>query len=225
LQINKRLFYRIGLYGVAAIIAYALYARANVPPETDAQYCKRKGMVKIHDRFYKYDVYEHDEMKPIVDMLTKTCNGDAYCEIDHAYQYVLSIPYKSSTINRNPADVINQNGGDCDEKSFLLATLLLQNKYPCVLILTNDHGFLAINVPDDTSLKQPSSYVTFNEKKYYFADATLKAGYIGQYNNIKEEEITGIFDMQAKKEVPLKSVELFINSSNISLNNSVNIRH
>lgn len=208
--LNKRLYYRIGLYSVAAIVAYSLYARANVPPETDAQYCERKGMVKIHDRFYKYDVYEHDEMKPIVDMLTKTCKADAYCEIDHVYQYVLSIPYKSSTINRNPADVINQNGGDCDEKSFLLATLLLQNKYPCVLILTNDHGFLAVNVPNNQSLKQPTSYVTFDGKRYYFADATLKDGYIGQYNDVKQQEITGVFDMEAKQEIPLENVQFFI---------------
>lgn len=208
--IYKRIFARIVLYGVAGIIAYSLYLRANVPPETDAQYCKRKGMVKIHDAFYKYDVYEHDEMKPIVDMLTKTCNGDAYCEIDHIYQYVLTIPYKSSTASRNPADVINQNAGDCDEKSFLLATLLLQNKYPCVLILTKDHAFLAVNVPNDQSSKQPISYLTFEEKKYYYADATLKAGYIGQYNNVKQQEITGVFDMQAKKEIPLKKAQFFL---------------
>ena len=211
--LNKRLFYRIALYSVAGIIAYTLYARANVPPETDAQYCSRKGMVKIHDRFYKYDVYEHDEMKPIVDMLTKTCNGDAYCEIDHAYQYVLSIPYKASTTNRNPADVINQNGGDCDEKSFLLATLLMQKKYHCLLILTKDHGFLAINVQNDQPLKKPFSYLTFEGKKYYFADATLKAGYIGQYNDIKEQEITGVFDMQAKKELALDKMQYFISKT------------
>ena len=206
----KRLLYRIALYGVASVIAYALYLRANVLPETDAQYCKRKGMVKVHDRFYKYDVYEHDEMKPIVDMLIKTCNGDPYCEIDHAYQYVLSIPYKSSTVSRNPADVINQNGGDCDEKSFLLATLLLQHKYACVLIVTKDHGFLAVNVPNEQSLKKPSAFLTFNGKKYYFADATLKTGYIGQYNHIKKEEVTAVFDMQRKEEIPLQKVEFFL---------------
>lgn len=211
--LNKRLFYRIGLYSVACLIAYSLYLRANVPPETDEQYCKRKGMVKIHDRFYKYDVYEHNEMKPIVDMLTKTCNGDPYCEIDHAYQYVLSIPYKTSTTSRNPADVINQNGGDCDEKSFLLATLLLQNKYPCLLLITNDHGFLAVNVPDSRSLKQPTSYLIFEGKKYYFTDATLKNGYIGQYNDVKQQEITAVFDMVTKQEIPLEKVQFFISTT------------
>lgn len=205
--IYKRLFYRIGLYGVAGIIAYSLYARANVPPETDDEYCKRKGMVKIHDRFFKYDVYEHDEMKPIVDMLTQGCNGDEYCEIDRAYQYVLKIPYKQSTTNRNPSDVINQNSGDCDEKSFLLATLLLQKKYACLLITTKDHGFIGVHIPNEKEIKQPSSYFIYDGKKYYFAETTIPVGYIGQYNGIKEQEIEGIFDMVAKKEIPLEKVD------------------
>lgn len=204
---NKRLLYRIGLYGTAGFIAFSLYARANAVPETDQEYCQRKGMVKIHDRFYKYDVYEHNEMKPIADMLTQNCNGDSYCEIDHAYQYVLKIPYKESTIDRNPSDVINQNEGDCDEKSFLLATLLLQKHYECLLVTTKDHGFIAVHVPNESMFKQPVSYMTFNGKKYYIAETTLTNGYLGQYNNIDPQEIEGIFNMVTKKEVPLEQIE------------------
>jgi hypothetical protein len=205
---NKRLFYRIGLYSVAGVIAYSLYLRANVPPETDAEYCKRNGMVKIHDRFYKYDVYEHNEMKPIVDMLTQECNGNTYCEIDHIYQYVLKIPYKVSTTSRNPSDVINQNGGDCDEKSFLLATLFLQKHYECLLITTKDHGYLAVHIPDESILKKPISYLTFNDKKYYIAETTNINGYVGKYNNINSQEIAGIFDMATKKEITLDKIAL-----------------
>lgn len=207
--INKRLFARIGLYSVAGIIAFTLYARANVPPETDAEYCQRTGMVKIHNRFYKYDVYQHDEMKPFADMLTKGCEGDAYCEIDRAYQYVLKIPYKESSANRTPSDVINQNGGDCDEKSFLLATLLLQNHYECLLITTKNHGFIGVHIPHEKAITRPSSYVTFEGKKYYFAETTVPAGYIGQDNGVKEQEIEGVFDMVAKKEIPMQQVDFF----------------
>ncbi|MDO9208418.1 MAG: hypothetical protein Q7T91_09210 [Sulfuricurvum sp.] len=208
--INKRLLYRIGLYTVAGMIAFSLYAKANVPPETDAEYCKRCGMVKIHDQFFKYNVYEHNEMKPIVDMLIKGCSGDEYCEIDRAYQYVLRIPYKESTDNRNPSDVINQNGGDCDEKSFLLATLLLQKKYKCVLVTTKDHGFVAVHVPNETSLKYPYSYLTIAGKKYYFAETTVFQGYIGQDNNVQERDIDGVFDMVSKKEISLDKIEFHV---------------
>lgn len=210
---KKRIMYRIGLYGAAGIITFSLYTRANVPPETDEEYCQRRGMVKIHDRFFKYDVYEHGEMKPIVDMLTKECKGNEYCEIDQAYQYVLKIPYKKSAANRNPSDVINQNGGDCDEKSFLLATLLLQNQYECVLVTTKDHGFIAVHVPNDISLKHPSSYLVLNGKKYYFAETTFSAGYIGQYNNVEERDIDAVFDMVAKKEIPLDTLVFQITKS------------
>lgn len=201
---------RVVLYSIAAIVAFGIYERSQLPVETDEEYCERRGMVKIHDKFFKYDVYEHDEMKPIVDMLTKECNGDSYCEIDRAYQYVLKIPYKESTVNRNPSDVINQNGGDCDEKSFLLATLLLQHKYPCLLVTTKDHGFIAVHLPDDRSVKHPSTYLIIDGKKYYFADTTLLEGYIGQYNNVKKDDINGVFDMVVKKEIPLEKVEALV---------------
>ncbi|MDD2369661.1 MAG: hypothetical protein PHQ90_10190 [Sulfuricurvum sp.] len=208
----KRLLYRIGLYGIAGIVAYSLYLRANVPPETDEQYCERKGMVKIHNRFYKYDVYEHNEMKPIVDMLTQNCSGDSYCEIDHMYQYVLSIPYKESSVDRNPSDVINQNGGDCDEKSFLLATLLLQNHYECLLITTKEHGFIAVHIPDETKVKKPASYVIANGKKYFFAETTVSKGFIGEYNHINPKDIEGIFDMVTKKEIDVGKINFSIGS-------------
>lgn len=206
---NRRLLYRIGLYSTAGIIAYSIYARANIPPETDEEYCKRKGMVKIHDQFYKYDVYEHGEMKPFVDLLTDGCNGNSFCDIDRAYQYVLKIPYKESTQSRTPADVINQNGGDCDEKSFLLATLLLQKHYRCLLIMTKEHAFLTIHLPDESKIRRPNAYVTFEGEKYYFAETTLPHGYIGQYNNIREQEVEGVFDMTSKEEIPSDKISFF----------------
>lgn len=205
---NKQLLYRVVLYTVAGVIAYSLYLRANVPPETDAQYCQRKGMIKIHNRFYKYDVYEHNEMQPIAEMITKECNGNSYCEIEHMYQYVLKIPYKESTVNRTPSDVINQNGGDCDEKSFLLATLFLQKHHECLLITTKDHGYLAVHIADENTLKQPASYLTFNGKKYYIAETTNPSGYIGKHNNIAPTEVQGVFDMVTKKELALDTVEI-----------------
>ena len=42
-EVIKRLFSRIALYSIAALIGYTIYAKANVPPETDAEYCKKKG--------------------------------------------------------------------------------------------------------------------------------------------------------------------------------------
>ena len=205
--INRRVVSRVGLYSVAAMVAYSIYAHSNVPVETDEEYCERTGRVKIHGRFFKYDVYENGEMKTISDMLMRGCNGEASCEIDRAYQYVLSIPYQESGGNRTPSEVINQNGGDCDEKSYLLATLLLQQGHRCVFVTTKDHGFIAVHVEDDHLLKRPLSYLTIDAKKYYFAETTWTHGYIGQYNDVEVHDVDAVFDMVAKKEVPLSKVE------------------
>lgn len=205
-KINKRVVSRIALYSIAGVAAFFIYARGNVPLETDAEYCERTGRVKIQDRFFKYDVYENGEMKTIADMLSRGCNDDAYCEIDRAYQYVLKIPYQESSANRNPSEVIIQQGGDCDEKSYLLATLLLQQGYHCVFVTTADHGFIAVHLENGDSLKQPSSYLTVDGKKYYLAETTFTTGYIGQYNDVAQDEIEAVFDMVGRKEIPIDTV-------------------
>ena len=204
---------RIVLYGAAGIIAFSIYERGNVPIESDEEYCQRKGMVKIHGRFFKYDVYEHGEMKTIAQMLSKGCGGDEYCEIDRTYHYVLAIPYKESEGNRTPSDVINQNGGDCDEKSYLLATLLLQQGHRCLFVTTRDHGFIAVHVDNEDVLKHPSSYITVEGKRYYFAETTWKEGYVGQYNEVDRPKIEAVFDMVGKREIPIDEIEFHIEKS------------
>ncbi|MDD2829318.1 MAG: hypothetical protein PHW18_07055 [Sulfuricurvum sp.] len=210
---KKAIIYRVALYSIATIIAFGIYHRSQVPLETDQEYCDRTGRVKIHDRFFKYDVYQNNEMKPIADMLSKNCNGDNYCEINHAYQYVVKIPYKESNVSRTPSDVINQNGGDCDEKSFLLATLLLEMDQQSIFITTKDHAYLAIHLKNEEQLKGPLSYFMIHDKRYYVAETATNQGYIGQYNKIEEREIDGIYDIVEKKEIPLDQVEYHVNKS------------
>lgn len=207
---TRALISRSVLYSIAAIIAFGIYERSQTPIETDEAYCERTGKVKIHGRFFQYDVYEKGEMRSISDMLSKECNGNKYCEVDRAYQYVLKIPYKESIVSRTPSDVINQNGGDCDEKSFLLASLLLQQGYPCVLVTTKDHGFLAIHFEDPKVLSEPLSYLLIDEKKYYFAETTGIDGFVGAYNGVEAEAVEGIFDMVSKKEISLDKVKFQI---------------
>lgn len=203
---------RVVLYSIAAIVAFGIYERSQVPVETDQEYCERTGSVKIHDRFFKYDVYENGEMKSISDMLSKECNGDKYCEVDKAFQYVLKIPYKESNVSRTPSDVINENGGDCDEKSFLLASLLLPKGYSCVLVTTKEHGFLAIHFEDSKLISEELSYLLIDKKKYYFAETAGLSGFIGAYNGVKSTEVDGIYDMVKKQELPLEKVEFHIHT-------------
>ncbi len=207
---KKALISRVLLYSLAALAAYGIYERSQILPETDEAYCARTGKVKIHGRFFQYDVYENGEMKSISQMLSRGCEGKAYCEVDRAYRYVLNIPYKESTQSRTPSDVINQNGGDCDEKAFLLASLLLHRGYPCVLVTTKDHGFLAVHLEDPEVALEPLSYLLIEGKKYYFAETTGTAGSIGGYNGVRADEVEGVFDMVKKQELPRDRVEFHI---------------
>ena len=205
----KKIVARVFLYSVALVIAYGIYERSQTPVETDEEYCKRTGRIQIKDRFFKYDVFENGTMKPITDMLLQKCNGDAWCEIDTSYQYVVGIPYKESNESKTPSDVINTNGGDCDEKSFLLASLLLEKGHACLMITTKDHIYLAVHVENESKLTSPLSYFIIQNRRYYIAETTTNKGYVGQYNNVTQHEINGIFDMVEKKEIPLDHVEYY----------------
>lgn len=91
-------------------------------------------------------------------------------------------------------------------KIFLLATLLLQKKYPCVLVMTKDHAFIAIHFKNDSEIKSPASYLLIDGRRYYIAETTATDGYIGQYNNVNMEDIEAVFDMVTKQELVFEKI-------------------
>lgn len=206
----RKIIPRILLYSLGAMIALSLYHRMDAHVETDEEYCKRLGLIKFHGKYFKYEVYQRDEFKTMVQMLTRECNHDRACELDSLYQYVLKIPYAESNSTRTPSEVIIKNGGDCDEKSFLLASLFLQSGYECIFMTTPEHGFIAVHLDDSFPVRFPTSYVSIDNKKYYFAESTFGSGYIGKYNNIKVDSIDGIYDMSHKVEIPREKAEFHI---------------
>ena len=80
-----------------------------------------------------------------------------YTQIENIYKYVTNIPYytEHSEKVKNPLDVINSNSGDCDERSFLMASLLKEQHCKAILVFckykNQDHVFIAINKTKTTN--------------------------------------------------------------------------
>lgn len=162
---------------------------------------RENGYIKAKDRYIKYNVYENGEVKPIADMLSAGCNGDDACEIENIFNYVLHLPYKESQIDRDPSAVINQNGGDCDEKAYLFASLLIQRGYECVLIITKEHAFIAVHVKNDKKFSGEAAYLSIEGKKYFYAETSAEGSEIGQFNGFGLDQIESVFDILHKKEL------------------------
>lgn len=199
---------RIALYTLFAGAA-AWYLHQFPPKRNEAltkENYREKGYVKAKERYLKYSVYEKGEVKPIADMLAAGCGGDDACEIDNMFRYVLHLPYKESRADRDPSAVINQNGGDCDEKAYLFASLLIQRGHECLLVITHEHAFIAVHVKNDARLPAQAAYVSVGGKKYYYAETSAEESAIGMFNKIPHDAFEAVFDINRKIEIPLSEI-------------------
>ena len=76
------------------------------------------------------------------------------------------IPYKiNESIAKSPKKVVEQNFGDCDDKSNLLISLLKVKDYEAYFVLVPNHIFVIINL-EGINLNKKALYV--NNKKCWF---------------------------------------------------------
>lgn len=163
------------------------------------------------DIYLKYGVKEHGEVKPITDILNRNCKNDQ-CKIENYFDYVKKIPYRKGEKNKdkNSIDVIVKGAGDCDEKSYLFTSMLLEGKYKCLLIYTKNHTFVCVNIPNlQNDINR--SYISINNVKYYYAETTQTNAYIGAYNLIDPKDFLIVYDPITKKEVPIHTIQLYLN--------------
>ena len=74
----------------------------------------------IGDSTYVNQVRVDDYTKKLADFLTKNCKQDTICEVQNMLDFVTQIPYKiNESITKSPKKVVEQNFGDCDDKSNL----------------------------------------------------------------------------------------------------------
>lgn len=183
-----------------------IITRAPTQAEEQA-YMQEHHLIKLGSEYHWYGVKENGEVKPITNALEMNCQND-FCKIENYFNYVKKIPYEKGETNRNKnaIDVLMEGKGDCDERSDLLASLMIQGKYETILIYTKDHTFAGINVPNYNT-NERKSYFEYNNKKYYYAETTNINAYVGMYNGIDPKEFKYIYNVNEKKEIPMDQVK------------------
>lgn len=152
------------------------------------------------------NIAEKGEFKRLAEGLEAGCNNDN-CIKKNFYDLVKKIPYCISGKDRKPRDVLTQNGGDCDEKSFLFVSLLNEKDYSGILVYTKDHTFAGIEY-DEKDKNKKMAYIKTENKKYCYAELTNEKGYIGRFNGVEKDQIIGVYDIQAKRKIPLENIEV-----------------
>lgn len=167
--------------------------------------------IKVGELYAPYYIDENSKLKTIITNLKDRCGGNEACEVNQAFSYVSHIPYVRSEKHRPPIDVIVKNGGDCDEKAQLLAMILLETNHNCVLVYTQDHTFIAVEVDDASKVNPNNTHLNIEGKAYYYAETTDPNAYVGKYNDVNFEQIQGIYHVNQKRNIPKESVQ-FIHS-------------
>lgn len=150
-------------------------------------------------------------LKKLAKAITEECKEDENCKVKKIMTFIGKIPYiKGEGQAKTPLEVINTNSGDCDEKTYLFATLAIESKLKPILIYAQKdkiyHAFIGIQIKENNNKKM--SYLKIDDKKYYYLETTWNENDIGKFNGYEKENIIGIYDEVNNQKISLNQIKL-----------------
>ena len=121
-----------------------------------------------------------------------------YETIEFAASFVQSLPYTADSITtpydeypRYPIETLVDKGGDCEDTSILLASIIEKMGYGVVLIELSDH--CAVGVKGGENIY--GAYWEYEGSKYYYIETTGERWGIGQLPEKYEDTSAAIYPM------------------------------
>ena len=164
----------------------------------------KNQFIDIGDSTYVNQVRQDEYTIKLANFLTKNCNSDKTCEVQSMLDFVTSIPYKiNESIARSSKQVVEQNFGDCDDKSNLLISMLKVRGYEAYFVLVPKHIFVIVNL--ENQINKKALYI--NDKRFYILESTASGSKIGFPLKYSFEEINVIVDPFKNKKLLISSLE------------------
>ncbi|CAA6798407.1 MAG: FIG00388487: hypothetical protein [uncultured Sulfurovum sp.] len=143
------------------------------------------------------------ELKTLSLKLTENCTSNE-CRVKNVLDYVTNIPYLINNFTaHSPQETIQQNFGDCDDKSNLLISLLHELNIESYFVLVPKHIFVIVALDNIESKKA----LYLNSKPYYILESTAKDSDIGFPLAYKLNEISTIIEPFENKELDINNIE------------------
>lgn len=137
--------------------------------------------------------------------LTEHCT-DELCEVQSLLDFATNIPYQTNTFQQYSAqETIQQNFGDCDDKSNLLISMLHALGKEAYFVLVPKHIFIIISI-DDKRLDEKKG-LWINGKKYYILESTAKDSKVGFPLRYKLDDIDVIVEPFSNEKRPIEKLE------------------
>ncbi len=164
----------------------------------------KNQFIDIDGSTYVNQVKTDEYTKNLAKSLTKDCQTKV-CEVQSMLDLVTEIPYKiNESVARSGKNVIEQNFGDCDDKSNLLISLLHAKGYEAYFVLVPEHIFVVVNI----GLILPNKKALYiNGRPFYKLEGTAKGSSIGFPLKYKFEEIKAFIDPFKNKKLVVDTLE------------------
>ena len=164
-----------------------------------------KTQISTEDGIYTSYVTNAQEIKLKTHALIRNCTSDM-CKVQALLDYVSNIPYSTSTFQqKSPQKTIQENFGDCDDKSNLLISMLHAIGIEAYFVLVPKHIFVIVPF-NDKRLKLKKG-LWLNGQKFYILESTARDSKIGFPLHYKLEEIDSIIEPFSNKKIEIKRLK------------------
>lgn len=164
-----------------------------------------KTQVGTSNGIYNSYVTTSKEIQDKAYELTQNCS-DALCEVQNLLDFVTHIPYHTTTFQRYSAQkTIQQNFGDCDDKSNLLISMLHALDKETYFVLVPKHIFIIVAIDDRRLESKKGLWV--NGKKYFILESTASGSNVGFPLRYRLEDIDVIIEPFSNEKIDIKELE------------------
>lgn len=164
-----------------------------------------RTQVSTQDGIYTSYVTTSKEIEEKAYSLSKGCQSEA-CKVQKLLDFVSNIPYETKTFQQySPQKTIQQNFGDCDDKSNLLISMLHALDIEAYFVLVPKHIFVIVPLNDERLKSRKGLWV--NGRKYYILESTAKDSSIGFPLHYRLHDIDTIVEPFTNKTMDINTLE------------------
>ncbi len=189
---------KLSLVILAVAFAAFIYVTAK------AMQISNRTQISTGDGIYTNRVKTSEDISNKAFELTKDCKSEA-CQVQRLLDYVTDIPYQINHFKaHSPQKTIQNNFGDCDDKSNLLISMLHALGKEAYFVLVPKHIFIIVSLEDARLSGRKGLWL--DDKKYYILESTSKGSSIGYPLHYKCSEIEAVFEPFSNQKVKFESV-------------------
>jgi uncharacterized protein YoxC len=187
----------LGIIGIAfAVFMYGVIKAIGIVDKTH---------VGTKNGTYISYVTTSKEIENQANTLTQNCSSKL-CKVQRLLDFASNIPYKTSTFQQRSAQkTIQENFGDCDDKSNLLISMLHSLDIEAYFVLVPKHIFVIVPLEDSRLAKRKGLWV--NAKKHYILESTAKDSGVGYPLHYELSQIDVIIEPFSNEKVEIKSLQ------------------